>query len=238
MSQTRIQETALYAPVKAFLEGQGYDVKGEIGAADIVAVKDGNDPLVVELKTGFTLSLFHQAVTRQAITDTVYIAVPHGTGRTFQNALRTNQGLCRRLGLGLLTVRLRDGFVTAHLDPAPYAPRKSKPRKGRLLAEFAKRVGDPNPGGSTRRGLITAYRQDALRCLAMLEAMGPTKASEVARSTGVENARRIMADDHYGWFERVAKGIYGMTPKGREATVTYRAELSKLQPSTEVMIAA
>jgi len=25
-----------------------------------------------------------------------------------------------------------------------------------------------------------------------------------------------MADNHYGWFERVAKGIYGLTPQGSE----------------------
>jgi hypothetical protein len=24
----------------------------------------------------------------------------------------------------------------------------------------------------------------------------------------------MMADDHYGWFERVERGIYALTPKG------------------------
>ena len=32
-----ISETELYAPVKTFLEGQGYVVKSEVGAADVVA---------------------------------------------------------------------------------------------------------------------------------------------------------------------------------------------------------
>ena len=212
---SRILETDLYEPVKAFLIGQGYEVKAEVGAADIVACRDDADPVIVELKTGFSLSLFHQAVARQAITDAVYIAVARGSGRRFLQALRSNTKLARRLGLGLITVRLRDGFVEVHVDPAPYAPRKSKPRKDRLLREFARRVGDPNTGGSTRVTLVTAYRQDALRCAAYLNDNGPSRGADVAKATGVDRATKMMADDHYGWFERVERGVYALTPKGQ-----------------------
>jgi len=219
---TQIRETDLYAPVKTFLERQGYDVKAEVGAADIVARRADDELLVVELKTGFSLSLFHQGIARQVLTDIVYVAVPQRKGKQFLQSLKQNKSLCRRLGLGLLTVRLSDGFVTAHLDPGSYKPRKSKPRRERLLQEFSRRVGDPNTGGSTGRSLVTAYRQDALRCVRVLQANGPTKASEVARQSGVERARRIMADDHYGWFERVGTGIYRLSPKGSGAIAEFR----------------
>jgi hypothetical protein len=73
-------------------------------------------------------------------------------------------------------VRLKDGLVEVHADPAPYKPRKSHVKKARLLKEFAKRTGDPNAGGATRQGLMTAYRQDALRCARVLSELGPTKA--------------------------------------------------------------
>jgi hypothetical protein len=43
MSAAKPRETELYPPVKALLEGQGYEVKSEIGAADVVAVRDGED---------------------------------------------------------------------------------------------------------------------------------------------------------------------------------------------------
>lgn len=228
MAVSGLRETDLYPPVKCLLEGQGYEVKSEIGTADVVALRDGDDPVIVELKTGFALSLFHQAVDRQQVTDAVYIAVPHGAGRAFLQALRSNLGLCRRLGLGLITVRVDDGLVQVHCDPAPYRPRQSKARRGRLLREFARRVGDPNTGGTTRRGLITAYRQDALRCLRCLHEDGPTKASEVAKRTGVTNARRLMADDHYGWFERVRTGIYTLTPKGTAAVADYVEAIAAL----------
>jgi hypothetical protein len=228
MAASGLRETDLYPPVKRLLEGQGYEVKSEIGAADVVAVRNGEHLVVVELKTGFALSLFHQAIERQRLTDAVYITVAHGAGRAFQQALRNNLSLCRRLGLGLITVRADDGFVQIHCDPAPYRPRQSKVRRGRLLLEFARRVGDPNTGGSTRRGLITAYRQDALRCVQLLHEHGPTKASEVAKRTGVEKARRLMADDHYGWFDRVRTGVYALSPKGVAAVAEYAGAIAAL----------
>jgi len=230
MATKRPLETDLYQPVKALLEEQGYEVKGEVGAADVVGYRDGSDPVIVELKTGFSLSLFHQAVERLAITEMVYIAVPRGKGAAAWKAIKSNTKLCRRLGLGLMTVRLKDGLVEIYADPAPYHPRKSKQKKASLLSEFERRVGDPNKGGSTTRtGRMTAYRQDALRCLSKLNADGPSKASDVAKATNVMNARQIMYDDHYGWFTRVDKGIYGLTDKGSEAVGDYADALKTLK---------
>lgn len=224
------RETDLYPPVKAWLEAMGFEVKGEIASADVVALRPGEDPVVVELKTGFSLALFHQGTERQKVTDWVYLAVPRLSGQRFRGALKSNISLCRRLGLGLLTVRLSDGTCECHLDPAPYRPRKLPARKGRLLREFARRVGDPSEGGS-RGTVMTAYRQDALRCLSVVAAH-PTKASAVAEAAGVPTARRIMAADHYGWFERVERGIYAATPKGRAALMAHADDLKALRPLT------
>lgn len=211
-----MRETELYAPVKAFLEAQGYEVKAEVGPCDVMAMR-GNDPIViVELKTGFTLALLHQAIDRLAVTDAVYVCVPRGKGRVWQRNLSGNLKLCRRLGLGFLSVRLKDGFVEAHLDPGPYAPRKTARRMTRLLREFSRREGDPNAGGITRTKIVTAYRQDCEKIAAHLSEHGPCKGSVVAASTGVEAATRMMRDDHYGWFEKVAKGIYQLSPRGME----------------------
>ena len=222
------RETDLYRPVKALLEGQGYEVKGEVGAADVVACRAGEDPVIIELKTGFSLTLFHQAIDRLSVRDTVYVCVPRGTGRTFLKSLKHNKTLCRRLGLGLITVRLKDGFAEIHLDPAPFRPRQSKPKKARLLKEFATRVGDPNTGGTTRKPVMTAYRQDALRCAGTLHANGATKAAHVAKASGVARARQIMSANHYGWFDRVETGIYELSPNGRRAITEHADTLSLL----------
>ncbi|WP_227284446.1 DUF2161 domain-containing phosphodiesterase [Boseongicola sp. H5] len=217
-----VKETDLYPPVKAFLEAQGYDVKAEIAGADVVARRADEDPVIVELKARFSLALFHQGVARLAVSDVVYLAVPRGTGRAFQKALAENVKLARRLGLGLMTVRLTDALVEVHCDPGPYAPRISKPRKARLLREFARRSGDPNRGGTNGK-IITAYRQDALRCAGHLAAHGPCRGAAVKAATGVDRATTIMRDDHYGWFERVEKGVYTLTGAGRTALVSFEA---------------
>ena len=224
-------EHALYPPVKAFLETQGYVVKGEVNGCDLVAICGEEPPVIVELKTTFSLPLIFQGIARQGLSDNVYLAVPPFSGRTTR---RTDAlALCRRLGFGLLTVRLEPTpFVEALLDPAPYRPRKRKLAIGRLLREFENRVGDPNEGGSNRRKIMTAYRQDALRCAVHLYRNGATKAATVARGTGVARAGAMMRADHYGWFERPAdtpRGVYGLTPKGQAALEEYADAVTELE---------
>jgi hypothetical protein len=62
---------------------------------------------------------------------------------------------------------------------------------------------------------VTGYRQDALACARFLAVHGPSRAAKVAEWTEVPVARQIMADNHYGWFARVDRGIYGLTEAGR-----------------------
>lgn len=208
-----MKEADLYPPVKAFLTRQGYDVKGEVGAADIVG-RRGHDMVIVELKLGFSLALFHQAIERLAISENVYVAVPAKAGGKGK-ALRNNIKLARRLGLGVLSVRLRDGFVEALCDPGPYAARHSLKKKSRLLRAFDRLEGDPNAGGATRHGIVTGYRQDALKCARFLAVHGPSRGATVAKWTEVPSATRIMADDHYGWFERIERGVYCLSNTGK-----------------------
>lgn len=229
-----MRENELYPPVKAFLEAQGYAVKGEIGACDVVAVRGEEPPVIVELKVRVSLDLLLQGVERLKISDLVYLGVPPFSGRTARRRQREITGLCRRLGLGLMTVTTEPGAVQVLLDPAPYAPKKSKPRLGRLLGEFQRRVGDPIPGGADRaRPGMTAYRQMALQCAHHLQAGGPCKASDVAKATGVAKARAILYRDVYGWFERVGTGIYALTPKGGEALEEYADIVQSLPVASE-----
>lgn len=206
-----MKESDLYPPVKAHLQRQGYEVKGEVGAADVVGRRGDETPVIVELKLGFSLTLFHQAIARQAVTDLVYVAVP-----TPKKGAKDNVKLARMLGLGVLFVRLRDGYVEVMCDPGPYRPRKSKKKSGRMLREFDRLRGDPNAGGATRHGIVTGYRQDAVACARFLAVHGASRGAKVAEWAEVPQATRIMADNHYGWFERVARGTYGLTSEGQK----------------------
>ncbi len=208
-------EVALYAPVKALLEAQGYEVKGEVMACDVVGVRGDEPPVVVELKRTFSLALVHQGIDRLAMTDAVYLAV--GAWPKRQAEVRR---LCRRLGLGLMVVT--NGRADVVEDPLPYRPRRDVRRVGRLLREHQRRVGDPTSGGSTRQPIMTAYRQEALRCARLLEA-GPMAIRAMRPLADVPHAGAILRDDVYGWFERVERGTYALTPKGRAAVDADRA---------------
>src|SRR4051794_5684554 len=108
-------ESDLYQPVKRFLERLGYEVKGEVGGCDVLAVRPGavHAPLVVELKLSLTLTIVLQGIDRLAVTDLVYLALPAasgGAGRSGRRAAALSPThpqvyrLCRRLGLGLLAI--------------------------------------------------------------------------------------------------------------------------------------
>lgn len=200
-------EVELYGPVKAFLEGQGYDVKGEVRGCDVVGVRGGEPPVVVELKRGFGLDVVLQGIDRLALTDAVYLAVG-----AWPRRLDDARKLCRRLGLGLIVVAR--GRVEVVLDPLPYAPRRSRARATALLGEHARRRGDPNRGGSTRVPIMTAYRQEALRCATMLADAGEMTLAAL-RAGGAPSAAKIMQRDVYGWFERRGRGVYGLSEGGR-----------------------
>ncbi len=223
-----MRESDLYPPIKSYLEAQGFVVKAEVGACDVLA-RRGDQTLVVEMKLTFSLALVMQGVARQSLFDDVYLAVPVSGARGWKLRYRDIIALCRRLGLGLLAVK-SDG-VEAHLDPAPYSPRKNTARAGALLKEFHKRVGDPNKGGTTGVKRMTAYRQDALRCAVVLRA-GPLKAALVAKATGVTRAATLMRADHYGWFQRQSPGIYALTAKGQADLAAHADEVAALVTPT------
>ncbi len=212
-------ETSLYPPVKAFLEGLGFAVKGEIGGCDLVAVKPGEPPVVVigELKLAFTLELVLQAVDRAPACDEVWLAArlsARGKGRESDARFRN---LCRRLGFGMLGVSPA-GLVSVLVSPAAPEPRRNPKRRSRLVAEHERRKGDPATGGGSRAPIMTAYRQRALACAALMAqgAQRPRDLRAIAPDSGAILLRNV-----YGWFARAGRGVYDLTPAGRDALLRW-----------------
>ena len=226
-----MRETDLYQPIKSLFEEKGYEVKGEITDCDLVARKEGQSPIIVELKLNFNIQLVFQGIRRQALTDQVYLAVAKGPSKGWRKSYKDVVKLCRLLGFGLIAVKFyksKAPKLEVHLEPGPYQPRQSPKKLGQLIKEFEARTGDPNVGGSTGKPLVTAYRQDALRCLAHLSKEGPTKASIVAKQSQVSRAAKILYNNHYGWFEKVDRGIYAASESGSQASKTYQSEIEAL----------
>jgi hypothetical protein len=208
-------ETALYLPVKRFLEKLGFTVKGEVGGCDLVALSDDDPPVVVigELKLTFNLELILQAVDRAGASDEVWLAAKlsaRGKGRESDARYRN---LCRRLGFGMLAVT-NTGDVEVIVTPPTTAPRRDNKKRSRLVSEHRRRKGDPAMGGSTRAPIMTAYRQQALACASALSA-GPRRVKDLR--VEIPDAGKILIDNVYGWFDRAERGIYVLTDAGHAA---------------------
>jgi hypothetical protein len=208
------RETALYAPVKGHLEALGFVVKGEVCGCDLVALRGDEPPIVVvgELKLVFNLELVLQGINRSSACDEVWLAVRLARRSGRERDPRVHK-LCRFLGFGLLAVS-STGRVEVLVEPRPWRPRRDPRRRARLVAEHRRRLGDPAPGGSVKAPIMTAYRQQALACAASL-AEGPRRTSEI-RVT-VPNAPKILLRNVYGWFARIERGVYALTPEGTSA---------------------
>ena len=208
-------ETALYLPVKRFLEKLGFTVKGEVGGCDLVALSGDDPPIVVigELKLTFNLELILQAVDRAGAADEVWLAAKlsvRGKGREGDARYRN---LCRRLGFGMLAVT-STGDVEVIVQPATAAPRRNPKLRSRLVREHQRRKGDPALGGSTRAPIMTAYRQQALACAAAMSE-GPRRVKDLR--VEMPDAGKILLHNVYGWFDRAERGIYVLTDAGHAA---------------------
>ncbi len=220
-------ETELYEPIRSFLEAQGYAVQAEVDRCDITA-RRGEDLIVIELKRQFGTRLLLQAIDRQQITDSVYVALPGpmelGRGSRWHGIRR----LLRRLELGLLVVTFEHGRARVEVvfHPLPSERRKLKRRRRAVLREMAGRSVSRNQGGSTRRRLLTAYRESAIRIACALDALGPSRPRTLrALGTGPKTLS-ILSNNYYGWFTRIDRGVYDLTPEGRRGLAQY-AELAR-----------
>ena len=225
-------ETALYLPVKRFLERLGFAVKGEIGGCDLVGLSGTDPPVVVicELKLAFNLELVLQAVDRAAASDEVWLAArlsANGKGRE-RDARYHN--LCRRLGFGMLGVSDKDE-VRVLVKPPTSAPRRNARKRSRLVTEHQRRQGDPTQGGSTRAPIMTAYRQRALACAGALAA-GPLRPRDLKPLAA--DAPTILRRNVYGWFINPTRGVYTLTDAGHAALKRWPDYAPSLVPAAPV----
>jgi hypothetical protein len=117
------------------------------------------------------------------------------------------------IGFGLLAVH-GSKRIEVLAEPGPYRPRSDQRRRTKMLSEHARRVGDPTPGGLSRQPIMTAYRQQALVCAAVLQE-GPARPRDL-RAVAPE-AGRILLRNVYGWFERAERGLYRLNRQGEAA---------------------
>lgn len=214
---TDFKETDLYAPIRAFLEEEGYQVQAEVKNCDIAAVKDGQ-LVIVELKKAFNLKLVYQGLERQSLTDQVFVAIPRPKKGAREKAWKDMLKLLKRLELGLLTVALDSPLQTVDvvLEPSDSLAWKNRRKREKVQAELENRQVDGNVGGMTRRKIMTAFREKSIRLACILEKEGQVSTAFL-RERGMEDCIGILSRNYDKWFRRVEKGVYTLSEKGTEA---------------------
>lgn len=224
----KILEVDLFKPVSDFLIEQGYTVRSEVKDCDIAAVKE-EELVIVELKRNLSVDLLAQAVKRQKSADIVYMAVPKPKKLKSNSKWKDIIHLVRRLELGLILVSFKGkkGIVEIVAHPAPFdreaSRRSNKKKREGIIKEAKSRYIDANVGGSTRTKLVTAYKENAIFVACCLEKYGPMSPKQLKVSgTDKKQTYSVLRGNHYGWFEKIEKGIYSITDVGKDALLEHK----------------
>lgn len=217
-----ISESDLFEPIQDYLIAQGYTVKAEVLNCDITAVKD-DELVVIELKKNLNISLLIQAANRQKFADSVYVAIATIPGKSLPRHFKGACHLLKRLELGLILVSFLKTRTKVEIifHPCEFKKRKSHKVRRNIIREISGRTGNFNTGGTTGTQIITAYRESAIHIACFLlayEELSPAKLRQMGTS---KKTQAILADNHYGWFDRVKRGVYTLHDQGRNALAQY-----------------
>lgn len=204
-------EAELYQPIKDFLEFEGYAVQGEVVGCDVVAVR-GEDILVVEMKRQFNLKLVMQAIARQQVCSSVYMAFPSTVQLSARRRMSEIKALAKRLHLGIILVHDRPSGLTVEvlLTPDFKEFRINVKAQKAFMKELMGREHSVNTGGVTKTKIVTVHKERALSIAAFLKVCGPQSIDGIANY--IKQTKQQVGKDlrlnHYGWYLRVNRGVY------------------------------
>ena len=209
------KETDLYNPIRQMLTDRGFTVRGEVKGCDIAAVKD--DILwVVEMKLVANLTLIYQAMERQAATGWVFVAMPRPKSSN-DKSYKKLQRLLKKLKLGLITVALDSPLKYAEVVIFPEGKDNKDTKKANQLKKEIEGRSFDTVGGATKAKINTAYRERCVCIACLLEEKGPLRPSELVKNYGChKDAGFILRANYFGWYNKVSRGTYELSEKGRE----------------------
>lgn len=216
----KLQEVDLYKPIQRYFSREGYKVYGEVKDCDMVAVKE-DELVIIELKLTLSVDLLIQAAKRQKLTDQVYIAIPKPKVRMKSKQWADKCHLIKRLELGLIVVSFPGSRSNADIliHPTPFNHKKAtgrnKMKREAILKEISGRSADFNVGGSNRTKIMTAYKENCIQIACFLEKMGPLSPKALKDMGAGDKIPSILTKNYYGWFERIKRGTYIITEKGK-----------------------
>lgn len=214
-----IKEKDLFKPINDYLIENGYEVHSEVKNCDIIAEKN-DDLIVIELKKNLSIKLLSQALRRQKITDSVYVAVPKPKK---YKSFRDTFPILKKLELGLIIVDFKktDPTVEVAFHPKIYKIKKNNKLKRSIINEINGRSGNYNVGGSVKEKIMTAYKENVIHiatCLEKYEELSPKELRKLGTS---HKTQSILSKNFYGWFDKVSRGVYTLNENGKCALNNY-----------------
>ena len=224
-----MKESDLFEPVKNYLEAGGYKVRAEVKNCDITATK-GDELIIIELKLSANLQLFIQATDRQRITDSVYVAIPKPSIRSKKH-WKGIRHILRRLELGLIFVDVDNPVNSIEIvfHPISFQRKKISKRKKAILKEVENRSQNLNVGGSNKKKIITAYRENAIQIAIYLKEIGATTPKKLKECDSGKKTLSILYNNFYGWFQRIDHGVYDITTKGKKELKNFPGLVKKYE---------
>jgi len=216
-----MKETDLYLPLKNYLEKQGYQVNSEVKRCDLTALK-GEELIIIELKIRFSLRLLAQALKRQEVCDSVYVALPIPQEKKQLSNYKDVSLILKRLGIGLILVRFLKKSTRVEIAFHPTGseglpPRKRKKKRQIILREIHSRFIETNQAGQTSTApYLSAYRQQCLLIAWHLSKQGPSSPAQLKKLGTDDRTGTMLYTNLFGWFERISRGIYTLSEEGQE----------------------
>ncbi len=136
----------------------------------------------------------------------------------------------KRLEIGLLTINrdLDPQTIKEVLKPEAFDRKKSidqnKKRTMKIHKEIDGRSIDLNSPGSTRKKIVTAYKESCVFVGCVMEKKENISSKDIRQQTGLDSAKltRIFKQNYYGWFERTGRGMYLLSGKWHEDKLTHK----------------
>ena len=119
--------------------------------------------------------------------------------------------------MGLIVVSFAGKGAKAEVicHPEPFNRRKNKRRREMVLKEIDGRSADFNVGGSNRTKIMTAYKENCVQIACFLNDFGALSPRILMKLGTGNKTSSILTKNYYGWFERIKRGTYMITEKGK-----------------------
>ncbi len=212
-TNTKIYEKDLFPIVKKYFEGLDYKVNAEVKDCDVVLTKD-NIITVVELKINLNITAVYQALDRQKITDSVYIAIQKPK-RYSTKELSKMKNLLKRLNIGFILIDIKNDTLQIILEPTIGKQKNNKLTK-KIAKEIEGRTLDTNIGGTTQVKQMTAYKDFSIKLACFMEHYSIVNHSFLKKNFGIENSYHVMYNNFYGYYTKYGNGDFGLSHKGEE----------------------